>query len=97
MSASPPTSPDRPGWLAPHEEFEPPAPRRAQPAAPEAGPAADASEEPSIPVTPMERVKAVAPGFKLHHLVGLETIAPVVLVILVALLGLGWYLSQHHP
>jgi hypothetical protein len=97
MSASPPTSTDRPGWLAPHEEFEPPAPRQAEPAAPGPGPASVAAGEPSLPVTPLERVKAVAPGFKLHHLVGLETIAPVVLVILVAILGLAWYLSQHHP
>jgi hypothetical protein len=80
-TAHEPAHADRPDWLVAEAEYHGDD-RRATLAAPPA------------PFTPDGAPKATAQSFKLHHLIGVETIAPLVLAGFVGALGLGWYFSQ---
>lgn len=86
---APAPSSDRPSWLPAEADWAPAKPRGAAPAAEPEVPPADAA--------PHQRPAAAAPSLKVHHLIGVETIAPLALVGFVAVLGLGWFLSQPKP
>ncbi len=92
---APPPGAERPSWLPADAHYEEPRPRTPTPAEP--APAAPAAEAPAPAAvySGWQRQPAAATGVKLSHLVGAETIAPVVLAAFVAVVGGGWFITQH--